>query len=166
MKRVNRCCTVPDLCLSTHSHIHVEPPFLSYVDIIEPDGISVISDIDDTIKVTDILDGKDAILQNTFFRTAREVPHMSEVFRSWAKEGAHIHYVSNSPWQVYPVLREFITDKQFPQGSMHLRAVSTQDIIRGKPGIHKLETIPKILQDFPHRKFILVGDSGEIDPEM
>ncbi|KAL7325044.1 hypothetical protein PS15p_210142 [Mucor circinelloides] len=143
-----------------------EQPFPGYIDIIEPYGISVISDIDDTIKVTDILDGKDAILTNTFFKTAVEVPHMNEVYRSWASEGAHVHYVSNSPWQVYPALSEFVTSKQFPQGSMHLRAVSTQELIRGKPGKHKLEVIPKILQDFPHRKFILVGDSGEIDPEV
>jgi phosphatidate phosphatase APP1 len=134
--------------------------------MIEPHGISVISDIDDTIKITDILDGKDAILQNTFFRTTREVPHMSEVYRSWAAEGAHFHYVSNSPWQVYPALSEFLITREFPKGSMHLRAVSPQQLIRGKPGKHKIEVINRILQDFPDRKFILVGDSGEIDPEM
>lgn len=143
-----------------------ETPFPGYIDIIDPYGISVISDIDDTIKITDILDGKDAILQNTFFRTAREVPYMSEVFRNWVSEGAHIHYVSNSPWQVYPALSKFIVNQKFPQGSMHLRAVSTQDLIIGKPGKHKLDIIPKIIRDFPHRKFILVGDSGEIDAEM
>jgi phosphatidate phosphatase APP1 len=143
-----------------------EPLFPGYIDIIDPYGISVISDIDDTIKVTDVLDGKDAILQNTFFRTAVEVPHMNEVYSNWANEGAHVHYVSNSPWQVYPALSEFITEKKFPQGSMHLRAVSTQDLIIGKPGKHKLEVIPKIIKDFPNRKFILVGDSGEIDPEV
>ena len=134
--------------------------------MIEPYGISIISDIDDTIKFTDVLDGKDAILQNTFFRKAVEVPHMSEVYKNWVSEGAHIHYVSNSPWQVYPALAEFLTNKGFPEGSTHLRAVSTQDLIIGKPGKHKLDIIPKIIKDFPHRKFILVGDSGEIDAEM
>ncbi|KAI8145503.1 hypothetical protein BJV82DRAFT_511587 [Fennellomyces sp. T-0311] len=49
---------------------------------------------------------------------------------------------------------------------MHLRAISTGDLIRRKPGQHKLDTIPQILQDFPNRKFILVGDSGERDPEI
>lgn len=134
--------------------------------MIEPTGVSVISDIDDTIKITDILDGKDAILKNTFFSTAREVPHMSEVYRSWAAQGAHFHYVSNSPWQVFPALDEFLKNHHFPKGSMHLRAVSTQQLIRGKAGSHKIQTITKILKDFPSRKFILVGDSGEIDPEV
>ncbi|KAG1467116.1 hypothetical protein G6F46_000175 [Rhizopus delemar] len=143
-----------------------ESYFTGFVDLIEPNGISVISDIDDTIKVTDILDGRDAIIQNTFFRTAREVPYMSEIYREWAAKGAHIHYVSNSPWQIYSALSKFISSKQFPKGSIHLRAVSTQDLIMGRPGKHKLEVIQKILRDFPHRKFILVGDSGEIDPEI
>ncbi|KAI8973241.1 hypothetical protein BDF20DRAFT_823412 [Mycotypha africana] len=59
-----------------------------------------------------------------------------------------------------------MTDKKFPVGSVHLRAVSAQQLIRGKPGRHKLEVIAQIFEDFPHRKFILVGDSGEIDPEI
>lgn len=114
---------------------------------------------------------------------------MSEVYRKWVEQGAHVHYVSNSPWQVYPALSEFLHDQQFPPGSMHLRAVSTGDLIRRKAAQHKLDVIPQIIQvhdsfsfsfslsplianidfivkDFPKRKFILVGDSGERDPEM
>ncbi|KAI9487981.1 hypothetical protein BDB00DRAFT_850493 [Zychaea mexicana] len=144
----------------------IDTPHDGFVDLIEPNGISVISDIDDTIKVTGILDGKDTILQNTFFRKADEVPGMSEVYRNWSKQGAHVHYVSNSPWQVYPALSEFVRDRHFPAGSMHLRAISTGDLIRRKPGQHKLDVIHQILQDFPNRKFILVGDSGERDPEI
>ncbi|KAI8332821.1 hypothetical protein BC941DRAFT_435419 [Chlamydoabsidia padenii] len=134
--------------------------------MIDPIGISIISDIDDTIKVTDILDGRDEILQNTFFRKAKEIPGMSNVYQSWSIEGAKFHYVSNSPWQVYPALKEFMNDNQFPKGSVHLRPVSTQGLILGKPGKHKWDTITTILEDFPQRKFILIGDSGEIDPEI
>ncbi|KAI8333770.1 hypothetical protein BD560DRAFT_493977 [Blakeslea trispora] len=136
------------------------------IDVVDSIGISVISDIDDTIKITGVLDGKDTILQNTFFRKARQVPHMSEVFQNWASSGAHIHYVSNSPWQVFPALNEFMTQQKFPQGSIHLRNIGTGDLLRNKPGKHKLEVIPSILRDFPQRKFILVGDSGEMDPEI
>ncbi|KAI7869079.1 hypothetical protein BDF14DRAFT_1723471 [Spinellus fusiger] len=49
---------------------------------------------------------------------------------------------------------------------MHLRFINTQDIIHGKPMQHKLAVIPPIIRDFPNRKFILVGDSGEFDPEV
>ncbi|KAI8067780.1 hypothetical protein BC940DRAFT_226246, partial [Gongronella butleri] len=36
----------------------------------------------------------------------------------------------------------------------------------GKPGQHKYEAITSIIKDFPHRKFVLIGDSGEIDAEL
>lgn len=132
-------------------------------------------------------DGGDAILRNTFFTKAREVPGMSRVYQEWAKKGLHVHYVSNGPWQVYPALQEFFKDTDFPKGSVHLRVITTHDLLHGKPKQHKLEVIPKIFevcctsfstgrrrefnslfffQDFPDRKFILVGDSGEYDPEM
>lgn len=126
-------------------------PQIGYVDIIDSQGISVISDIDDTIKVTDILDGKDVILQNTFFRKAKEIPGMSNVYRSWATKGAKVHYVSNSPWQVYPALQEFLKDNEFPQGSIHLRLVSAQSLILGKPGQHKLDTISTLLEVGPEK---------------
>lgn len=71
---------------------------------------------------------------------------MSEVYRKWVEQGAHVHYVSNSPWQVYPALSEFLHDQQFPPGSMHLRAVSTGDLIRRKAAQHKLDVIPQIIQ--------------------
>lgn len=116
--------------------------------------------------MTGILDGRDAIIRNTFFRTATQFPGMSTVYSSWAEQGAHVHYVSNSPWQVYPALSEFIRGNNFPAGSMHLRVVNTSDLIRKKPGQHKIDVITQILQDFPHRRFVLVGDSGERDPEM
>jgi phosphatidate phosphatase APP1 len=121
-------------------------PQTGTVDVIEPTGISIISDIDDTIKKTDILDGRDMILQNTFFRKAKEIPGMSNVYQSWSAEGVKFHYVSNSPWQVYPALQEFLKDNHFPKGSIHLRMVSTQSLILGKPGKHKWDTITTILE--------------------
>ncbi|CAO3606831.1 unnamed protein product [Cunninghamella blakesleeana] len=142
------------------------PPNNGWIDIIEPTGISIISDIDDTIKITDILDGKDAILQNTFFRKSKAIPGMASVYQSFASKGMKIHYVSNSPWQIYPALQNFLEDYQFPKGSIHLRMISTQSLILGKAGKHKYDTIINIMKDFPERKFILIGDSGEIDPEL
>ncbi|KAI9024936.1 hypothetical protein CLU79DRAFT_745518 [Phycomyces nitens] len=144
----------------------VDIPNRGLVDLIDSEGISVISDIDDTIKITGILEGKDTVLRNTFFKRAKEVPGMSSVYQAWVDKGVHVHYVSNAPWQVYPALNEFFDKAKFPQGSMHLRVINAQSIILGKPMEHKLEVIPRIIRDFPKRKFILVGDSGEHDPEI
>lgn len=65
------------------------------------------------------------------------------------------------------MLHQFINNHHFPPGSFHLRP-STGIISKlvQESGRSKRESICKILHDFPHRKFVLVGDSGEIDLEI
>lgn len=66
-----------------------------------------------------------------------------------------------------PMLDSFIRDSQFPPGSMHLRDDGKLiSRLVETPGQAKREAILEILRDFPHRHFILVGDSGEIDLEI
>ena len=58
---------------------------------LEETGVSVISDIDDTIKVSEVLDRK-ALLRNTFCRPFKPVPGMAAVYRSWRDSvGAQFH---------------------------------------------------------------------------
>lgn len=137
------------------------------VNLIDPVGISIISDIDDTIKVTDVVAGAKVVLQNTFLKDMREVDGMARVYGKWWKQGAAVHYVSNSPWQLIKTLLEFFENHHFPPGSAHLRL--HDGLIKAyfkSPGEHKRKAIREILKDFPDRKFILVGDSGEIDMEI
>ncbi|CAO3563774.1 unnamed protein product [Mortierella alpina] len=137
------------------------------VNLIDPEGISIISDIDDTIKETNVSAGARIILRNTFLQDMRDVPGMSEVYGQWWEQGAAIHYVSNSPWQLIPSLLEFFHTHKFPPGSAHLRLHdSVLKTYFMEPGENKRRSIREILRDFPKRKFILVGDSGEIDMEM
>ncbi|KAI1317526.1 hypothetical protein EDD11_008333 [Mortierella claussenii] len=137
------------------------------VNLIDPEGISVISDIDDTIKETNISAGARIILRNTFLKDMQDVPGMADVYKQWWKHGAAIHYVSNSPWQLIPSLLDFFHSYKFPPGSAHLRL--HDGVLKSyfaTPGEHKRKTIREILTDFPDRKFILIGDSGEIDMEI
>jgi len=139
------------------------------VNLIDPEGISVISDIDDTIKETNVTAGARVILRNTFLRAMQEVPGMATVYKRWWERGAAFHYVSNSPWQLIPSLLEFFHTHMFPPGSAHLRlhdSMLKTYFARTPPGEHKRRSIRELLMDFPERKFILIGDSGEIDMEM
>lgn len=138
------------------------------VNLIEPEGISVISDIDDTIKETNVTAGARTILRNTFLKEMREVEGMSQTYQQWWKQGAAVHYVSNSPWQLIPSLLDFFHTHMFPPGSAHLRLHDSvlKTYFMSPPGENKRRCIREILSDFPDRKFILVGDSGEIDMEM
>ncbi len=93
------------------------------VQLLESEGESVISDIDDTIKITEIPAGTEVVLRNTFLRDFAEVPEMAQIYRALLPKKA-FHYVSGGPWQLYGPLAEFLISKVgFPIGSFHLRAV-------------------------------------------
>ncbi len=132
-------------------------------------GLSVISDIDDTLKHSHVA-CKQSLLANTFLRQFEPIAGMSEVFQDWAASGAAFHYVSSSPWQLYPHLSTHLSEQGFPEGSYHLRAFRLRDhlirriLMLRRSG--KASVIRGILQTFPDRRFVLVGDSGEIDPEI
>ncbi|SAM04444.1 hypothetical protein [Absidia glauca] len=137
------------------------------VNLIEPTGISIISDIDDTIKETQILHGARKVLVNTFFNASKDISGMAETYMKWYTQGASFHYVSNSPFQLLPFLQDFLNNSQFPPGSMHLRLDgSLMSRLIEVPGRAKRDSILSIMADFPLRQFVLVGDSGEIDLEI
>lgn len=135
---------------------------------VEPEGISVISDIDDTIKNTGILGNKRELFRNVFVRNYDKIS--IEGVQPWYHQlkemGATFHYVSNSPWQLYPTIEEFLQSSRFPRGSMHLKEY--YGLLNGlfEPASEKKKmNLNGILKDFPKRKFILIGDSGEGDLE-
>ncbi|MCJ1456337.1 hypothetical protein MMC28_006698 [Mycoblastus sanguinarius] len=139
------------------------------VRITEPAGISMISDIDDTIKHSGIGNGAREIFRNAFIRDLKEltIKGVKEWYSKMADLGVTYHYVSNSPWQLYPVLVSFFADAGLPKGSFHLKQYT--GMLQGifEPvAERKKGTLDKIMQDFPQRRFILAGDSGEADLEL
>jgi len=136
---------------------------------IDPEGLSVVSDIDDTIKVTNVRDRQEA-LANTFLRRFKAVPDMAPTYRLLAEGKAAFHYVSASPWQLYPSLAEFLRDAAFPPGTLHLKSVRFADSsvfnLVGSQEEYKTREIEALLKAFPRRRFVLIGDSGEQDPEI
>ncbi|MFV0482462.1 MAG: phosphatidate phosphatase App1 family protein [Campylobacteraceae bacterium] len=133
-----------------------------------PFGYAVISDIDDTIKDSKVLDKKE-LLRNTFVNEFKAVSGMSDFFKSIKKPNTitSFHYVSSSPIQLYPALQEFIDKNGFPKGSFHLKELTDWDnILFVDSFMYKIVSIRKIINAYPKREFILVGDSGEKDPEI
>lgn len=139
------------------------------IKIIEPYGVSLISDIDDTVKKSNISAGAKEIFRNTFIRDLADlsVEGVKEWYNRMANMGVSIHYCSNSPWQLFPVLASFFKMHGLPPGSLHLKQYS--GMLQGifEPvAERKKSTLNRLLRDFPERKFILVGDSGEADLEV
>lgn len=131
-----------------------------------PPIVRVISDIDDTIKISQVRN-KPALMLNTFCRPFRPVPGMSDLYRIWAKQDARFHYVSASPWQLYPPLAEFIREHDFPTGSFHMKQFRltgrTATNLFGSQVEYKRGVITSLFEKFPRDHFVLVGDSGEQD---
>ncbi|KAH8879132.1 actin patch protein 1 [Thozetella sp. PMI_491] len=139
------------------------------IQLIEPRGISLISDIDDTIKHSNISLGAREIFRNTFIRDLADltVDGVQEWYNKLHDLGVRMHYCSNSPWQLFPVIATFFHIAGLPPGSIHLKQYS--GMLQGifEPvAERKKGTLEKILRDFPQRKFLLVGDSGEADLEV
>ncbi|KAK5048999.1 hypothetical protein LTR84_005421 [Exophiala bonariae] len=137
--------------------------------ITEGRGVSMISDIDDTIKHSAIASGAREIFKNTFIRDLGDltIKGVKEWYTKMSSLGVQMHYVSNSPWQLYPVLRSYFSLAGLPPGSFHLKQYS--GMLQGifEPAAErKRGSLDRIMSDFPDRKFILVGDSGEADLEV
>jgi hypothetical protein len=148
------------------------------VRLLSPQGRSVISDIDDTIKVTEIPAGTQIVVRNTFFRDFLAAPDMAKMYQGLGD--ASFHYVSGGPWQLFKPLARFLLGPTggFPEGTFHMKnirknllSLDTWRDLRELAGgdatfEQKVTQISEILEKFPARKFILVGDAGERDPEV
>ena len=144
--------------------------FTGEVALLEATGLSVISDIDDTIKITQVRD-RPAMLRNTFLLPFEPAPGMAELYQNLARSNrAEFHYVSASPWQLYVPLTEFVRSNGFPSGTFALKKFRWKDrsflSLFADPEKYKPAVIEPLLKRFPNRHFVLVGDSGERDPEV
>lgn len=147
--------------------------FVGTIHIIESEGLTIVSDIDDTIRNTEVLNTK-RMLSNTFVEPFEPIPGMAELYRELADQwGACVHYLSASPTQLTVPMKAFLGDCGFPEGSMVLRKVDWSssglagvlDLFDAPPEF-KIEDLTRLIEAFPRRRYILVGDSAQSDPEV
>ncbi len=135
----------------------------------------VISDIDDTVLqtgATSLLKMlKVTILQNA--RTRLAFPGAAAWYRGlYEGPGGHdanpLFYVSNSPWNLYDFLEEFFRLKGMPRGPFLLRDFGLRTAVfkHQTQWDHKIRAIRRILDFYPDMPFVLIGDTGERDPEV
>ncbi|KAL2255902.1 hypothetical protein VTK26DRAFT_2505 [Humicola hyalothermophila] len=138
----------------------------------EPDGWAVISDVDDTIKITQT-SSPVGILRSTFVSEPTPVPGMPELYghiRRMVTASAPFFYLSASPYNLYPFLRAF-RDTYYPHGQLILRDASWMTVSGLLSNLtlgteeYKVDRMKKIHQWLPRRKLICIGDSTQSDPE-
>lgn len=132
--------------------------------------VGIISDLDDTIIVTDVPQLLSAVV-NMLFRDPRHrkaVAGMAAFYMRLhrALPDAPFFYLSTSPWNVETALRHFIRAHGFPEGPLLLRDFDPRPKTFIPSGVqHKLEFCEQLMADFPDMRFILVGDDGQHDPQ-
>jgi phosphatidate phosphatase APP1 len=134
-------------------------------------GWAVISDIDDTIKKT-MTSSPLGILQTTFVDEPEPIAGMPELYKhiKTALDTPPFWYLSASPYNLYPFLRNF-RESYYPPGTMILREASWMNLAGFLTSLtqgteaYKVSRIDKVHTSFPKRKFLLIGDSTQSDPE-
>jgi phosphatidate phosphatase APP1 len=136
----------------------------------------VISDIDDTIMRTGVAN-KLKMLWRLFVQNAESrvaFPGVSALYRA-LHDGATggqenpMLYVSRAPWGIYAILEEFFGRHGIPVGPiLFLRewGISWKSPLPRKAKDHKRELIHNMLSLYSDLPFILIGDSGQHDPEV
>lgn len=134
----------------------------------------VISDIDDTVVWTNVANKLKMLLMlsRSSAHTRKPFKGVAAFYQALRKgasgdEGNPIFYVSSSPWNLYTPLVDFMQMQGIPKGPVFLKDFGDHTLFASRDHhTHKLASIEQILQSFPDLQFILIGDSGEQDPEI
>ena len=136
----------------------------------------IITDVDDTILQTHMTSlFKLRMLQATFLQNVHSRMPMEGIvgLMKLLVKGKHgdsdhpVFYVSNSPWNIYDILEDFMALNDLPKGPIMLRDFGLPPLSRSiaYKG-HKVETISHILRSFPNLQFIFLGDTASRDADI
>ncbi|MDZ5620946.1 phosphatase domain-containing protein [Nocardioides sp. HM23] len=144
----------------------VTDPMTTPLDVLVPSDAAtfgVISDVDDTILETGV-QRVGRMIRQTFTGSAltrTPFPGAADLYRDLAAGINPVFYVSSSPWNLHSFLMAFIRHREFPVGPVLLR-----DLLGTSAGREqKRGRIQEVLDLHPRLRFVLLGDSGEKDPE-
>jgi phosphatidate phosphatase APP1 len=133
--------------------------------------LGVISDIDDTLTDTGVTE-KERLIENTLLHSEWEMktfpsaPQAVTFLAGKADNGLPLRalfYLSGSPWALHSRIADFFDRAGFPHSAMILRRYSQEPL---DPYQFKHPHLQDIFGAFPNHKWILLGDSGEKDPEI
>ncbi|ADY25937.1 Protein of unknown function DUF2183 [Deinococcus proteolyticus MRP] len=139
------------------------------VQVVDRPAFGVISDLDDTVIQSDVTSVPRMLMTSLTgnARTRLPFPGVGAFYHGLVQQGGGrnpIFYVSSSPWNFFDLLWQFLSYRQIPLGPMFLRNWGF-DLLAGH-GDYKHGVIERIFARFPDMKFVLVGDSGEHDPQI
>jgi phosphatidate phosphatase APP1 len=141
--------------------------------VLVPHGarFGVISDLDDTVvrsSATNVLKMAWIVVRNNA-HTRLPFEGVAAFYRALqlgpdSKASNPVFYVSSSPWNIYDMLVDFLNVHGVPHGPLFLKDWSLS--VLGKHRDYKIGVIRHLLRTYENLPFVLIGDSGEEDPEI
>ena len=135
--------------------------------------LAVVSDIDDTIVDSGVAHGVVAILRTMLLQeqsTRVPLTGAPELYRALAQGPVErpFFYLSTSPWNLAIFLRGFLARHGFPEGPLVLTdwGPGADTLLRVSSRTHKLSALRRLAEALPQSRFVLIGDSGQQDPEI
>lgn len=124
--------------------------------------VIVISDIDDTIKMSNSMGGVSGIYH---FLRMKSYPIMRSIYSDienyYGKEGVSFFYVSAAPDYIYNQ-DHWLKEKGFPAGESYLRQSITVETYK-----FKMQVITKLLSNIDDKDSVLLfGDNSSFDPKV
>ena len=114
-------------------------------------GISVVSDIDDVLRITKVYVPNQG-LYNSFVQPYVNVPGVPELFAQWAQNlsAVSFHYDTTTPVELTRTYVDYLFSN-FPLGSLEMRPINLtepSEILDARQN-----SLLKLFQTFPRRKF-------------
>ena len=168
----------------------IEPRSAGYVQIIGTHAqYAVVSDVDDTVLVSQVL-SKVRLALRTFVPGVADMdatPGMAPLYQKLARLGPErpgFFYLSGSPVNLHRKLAAFLELNGFPRGSLILKKLGVRSVLPRRVASwipdallnpadalagsfeFKVTQLHGLMTELPDLRFILIGDSGEDDPEI
>ena len=150
-----------------HEYRGITDPKVTPFEVLVPGHhakFGVISDVDDTILETGV-QRVGQMIRRTLTGSAltrTPFPGAAKLYGDLEAGTNPVFYVSSSPWNLHSFLVAFIRHREFPMGPVLLR-----DLLGTSSGREqKPVRIQEVLDLHPRLRFVLIGDSGEKDPEI
>lgn len=131
----------------------------------------IVSDVDDTVMVT-ALPRPLVAAWNSFVvdeRARQPVPGMAVMLERLLRDrpGSPVIYLSTGAWNVAPTLQRFLRRHLFPRGALLLTDWGpTHDRWFRSGREHKRDNLQRLAREFPHMKWLLIGDDGQHDDDL
>jgi phosphatidate phosphatase APP1 len=136
--------------------------------------VGIISDIDDTILQTGLTRTAGMVRTTLLHNASTRLPYpgVAAFYRALHESDGTatrpVFFVSGSPWNLYDMIARFMELQDIPAGPLFLKdwGIDAHKFIKEDTHAYKLARIRMLLELYPGLDYVLIGDSGQRDPEI